>query len=78
MAPSRSAASPDCWLSQEPSVASGLLAQNPDALADPKSFVHRLQSLSGNGSRVRYGVVCADFEPRASGCARRAATGQTV
>jgi hypothetical protein len=41
----------------------GLAAQNPESLARAGSFLHRLQHADFDHRKIRYGVVCADFEP---------------
>jgi hypothetical protein len=43
----------------------GLLAQSPEAAIETGSFLNLLQSSKGNRQQVRYGVVCAEFEPTA-------------
>lgn len=43
----------------------GLLAQDPGAVADVGSFLHRLQDDARDRSGVKYGVVCSEFEPTA-------------
>jgi hypothetical protein len=43
----------------------GLLAQSPEAAFEPGSFLNRLQNSKANRQQVRYGVVCAEFEPTA-------------
>ncbi len=43
----------------------GLLAQNPESLNDARSFLSRLQRAKVDRSRLRYGIVCAEFEPTA-------------
>ena len=41
----------------------GLVAQNPESLMTPGSFLHRLQHADFDHRRIRYGVICADYEP---------------
>jgi pimeloyl-ACP methyl ester carboxylesterase len=41
----------------------GLLAQSPEAASMDGSFLNRLQSASVDHKRIRYGVVCSEFEP---------------
>jgi len=43
----------------------GLLAQSPEAAIETGSFLNLLQSSKGSRQQVRYGVVCAEFEPTA-------------
>jgi hypothetical protein len=43
----------------------GLLAQSPEAALEAGSFLNRLQNPKANRQQVRYGVVCAEFEPTA-------------
>ena len=41
----------------------GLLAQSPEAASMDGSFLNRLQSPNVDHKRIRYGVVCSEFEP---------------
>jgi hypothetical protein len=41
----------------------GLIAQNPEEATRKGSFLYRLQSAAARKTKVKYGVVCADFEP---------------
>jgi len=41
----------------------GLLAQSPEAASTDGSFLNRLQKANFDHQRIRYGVVCSEFEP---------------
>jgi pimeloyl-ACP methyl ester carboxylesterase len=41
----------------------GLLAQSPEAALMEGSFLNKLQKASVDHQRIRYGVVCSEFEP---------------
>jgi len=41
----------------------GLLAQSPEAAVEKGSFLYRLQHAKIDRTKVRYGVVCSEFEP---------------
>ena len=41
----------------------GLLAQSPEAASTDGSFLNRLQKAKFDHQRIRYGVVCSEFEP---------------
>jgi hypothetical protein len=43
----------------------GLLAQSPETVVEAGSFLNRLQSPKTDRGRVRYGVICSEFEPTA-------------
>ena len=41
----------------------GLLAQSPDSMGMAGSFLNRLQKAKVDRRKIRYGVVCSEFEP---------------
>jgi len=41
----------------------GLLAQSPEEITIPDTFLNRLQNAKFDRGTVRYGVVCSEFEP---------------
>jgi CHAT domain-containing protein len=41
----------------------GLLAQSPEEIAIPNTFLNRLQNAKIDRGTMRYGVVCSEFEP---------------
>ncbi|MGE3511194.1 MAG: CHAT domain-containing protein, partial [Vicinamibacterales bacterium] len=41
----------------------GLLAQSPESLSQPGSFLNRLQDPGRDRGGVRYSVICSEFEP---------------
>jgi pimeloyl-ACP methyl ester carboxylesterase len=41
----------------------GLLAQSPEAVSTAGSFLNRLQGANFDHQRIKYGVVCSEFEP---------------
>src|SRR5262245_13358973 len=41
----------------------GLLAQSPDAAVTKDAFLYKLQTAKVDRAKVRYGVVCAEYEP---------------
>jgi hypothetical protein len=41
----------------------GLLAQSPDSAMTAGSFLNKLQNSKSDRTRIRYGVVCSEFEP---------------
>jgi hypothetical protein len=43
----------------------GLIVQNPEESTRKGSFLYRLQSAGARKTKVKYGIVCADFEPTA-------------
>jgi hypothetical protein len=43
----------------------GLIAQNPEELTRKGSFLCRLQHASARKTKVKYGIICAEFEPTA-------------
>jgi hypothetical protein len=43
----------------------GLLSQNPEEITRKGSFLCRLQHASARKTKVKYGIICAEFEPTA-------------
>jgi CHAT domain-containing protein len=43
----------------------GLLAQNPEEVTRKGSFLCRLQHAAARSTKVKYGIICAEFEPTA-------------